>query len=551
MTAGTDIEILLRTKFHRPRVLADLVCRPHLNARLESGWDRPLTLVVAPAGFGKSTLLSAWLDSFDRPNAWLSLDERENDLGQFLAYFVGTLREIFPSGLTATKALLSDINLPSLTGITRTLLNELDDLERDFVLVLDDYQLITEQAVHDLISALLQHPLNRMHLVIATRQDPPLSLRLLRARAQITEIRGQDLRFSVPEIAIFMRQTLGARLTDEAIAVVAEKTEGWAAGLRLTTLTLGYSAEIDGQIARLHTENQFVMDYLVSEVLSHMPSAIQSFLLKTAVLDRLCGPLCSEVIGPDSADSDPQTYLEWLEKNGLFTTALDAQGQWYRYHHLFRELLQARLKRQSEAGEIEALHLRASAWFAANGFIDEALQHALAGRDMAAAVRLVAQHRHALMNDEQWLQLDRWLRLFRSETVAAYPDLLLLSAWIADVARLDVGYVIDTLDQAERLITADVGSARTRPPPDGRSRYAAHQDGPSVGPGYRCSDRADPGGARKHAAAVVPGAERCVAAPGPDLPENRPPRPRLCHAGRGRGGKIRQKPASCVVASAA
>ena len=223
-----------------------------------------------------------------------------------------------------------------------------------------------------------------------------------------------------------MEQTLGAPLTDEAVAVLAEKTEGWATGLRLATLTLRYSGEIDGQIARLHAENQFVMDYLINEVQSHIPPAIQSFLLKTSILDRLCDPLCSAVIGSESAGSDsadcqPQTCLEWLEQSGMFTAALDTQGQWYRYHHLFQELLRARLMRQSSADEVAALHVRASAWFAQNGYLEEALQHALAGQDTAAAVRLVAQHRHALMNDEQWLQLNRWLRLFRAETVAALP----------------------------------------------------------------------------------------------------------------------------------
>lgn len=453
MSTVIDRQILLRTKFHRPRLTADLVHRPGLKERLDGGWDLSLILVAAPAGFGKSTLLSAWLETLDRPNAWLSLDEHDNDLGVFLAYFLGAVRTIFPSALSATHALLSGVNLPPLTVIARSLLNELDELGRDFVLVLDDYHIISDQAVHDVLSALLQHPPHRMHLVIAARQDPPLPLGLLRARAQITDIRGQDLRFSVPEIAQFMEQTLRAPLSDEAIAVLAEKTEGWAAGLRLATLTLRYSGEIDSQIARLHAENQFVMDYLINEVQSHIPPAIQSFLLKTAILDRLCGPLCTEVIGPDSADCQPQTCLEWLEGSGMFTTALDTQRQWYRYHHLFQEFLRTRLMRQSSPDEIAALHLRASAWFGRNGFIEEALHHALAGQDAAAAVRLVEQHRHALMNDEQWLVLNRWLRLFRAETVAAYPDLLLLSAWIADVARLDTGYVGHALDQAERLIT--------------------------------------------------------------------------------------------------
>ena len=312
----TDIgnQVLLQTKLHRPRLTADLVHRPGLKERLDRGWDRPLILVAAPAGFGKSTLLSTWLETCDHPGAWLSLDEHDNDLGVFLAYFLAAVRTVFPDALSATLALLSGVNLPSLTVIARSLLNELDALERDFVLVLDDYHLIHEQSVHELLSALLQHPPDRLHLVIATRQDPPLPLetpacawlRSLRSEARISVSR-------CPRSRTFMAQTLGAPLTDEAIAVLAEKTEGWAAGLRLATLTLRYSGEINGQIARLHAENQFVMDYLMNEVLSHVPPAIHHFLLKTAILDRLCAPLCMEVIGPDSAECQPQTYLEWLD----------------------------------------------------------------------------------------------------------------------------------------------------------------------------------------------------------------------------------------------
>jgi LuxR family transcriptional regulator, maltose regulon positive regulatory protein len=462
MSTGIDRQVLLRTKFHRPRVLADLIDRPSLKERLDRGWDRSLILVAAPAGFGKSTLLSAWLAASDCPSAWLSLDEHDNDLGVFLAYFLGAVRTIFPDALTATQALLSGVSLPPLTVIARSFLNGLDELDRDFVLVLDDYHLISEQPVHDLLAALLQHPPKCMHLVLATRQDPPLPLRLLRARAQVTEIRGHDLRFSVPEIAQFMERTLGASLTDEAIAVLAEKTEGWAAGLRLATLTLRYSGEINGQIARLHAENQFVMDYLIDVVQAHVPPATQRFLLKTSILDQLCEPLCLEVVGsesagPESADLQPQTHLAWLERNGMFTTALDTQGQWYRYHHLFRELLQARLVQQFSADKIAALHLRASAWFARNGFIEEALRHALAGQDTAAAVRLVAQHRHALLNTEQRPRLERWLHMFPGETLAHHPDLLLARAWIAELGRADTRTVLDLVDQAQALLDRMAG----------------------------------------------------------------------------------------------
>ena len=249
MSTGIDQRVLLRTKLHRPRLTADLVHRPRLKEALNNGLDRPLILVAAPAGFGKSTLLSAWLETLDRPHAWLSLDESDNDLGVFLAYFLAAVQTISPDALAETRASVSGVNLPAVGLIARNLINELDGLERDFVLVLDDYHTIREQSIHELLSLLLQHPPKGLHLVVTTRQDPPLPLGALRARNQVLEIRGHDLRFSVPEVAAFMERTLGAPLVEDAVAVLADKTEGWAAGLRLATLTLRYSGEIDGQIA--------------------------------------------------------------------------------------------------------------------------------------------------------------------------------------------------------------------------------------------------------------------------------------------------------------
>ncbi len=452
MNADVSHKVLLRTKLYRPRVTADLVHRPRLKEALNNGLDRPLILICAPAGFGKTTLLSAWLDTCNHPSAWLSLDEHDNDLGVFLAYFVGALQTIFPDALAETQTLLSGPAIPPVTILAGALINELDELGRDFVLVLDDYHAVHEQSIHELLSALLQHPPKGLHLVITTRQDPRLSLAVLRARSQLTEIRGQDLRFTLPEIATFVVQTLGTALVDDAFAVLAEKTEGWAAGLRMATLTLRHGGDITGHIAGLHAENRYVMDYLTGEVLSHVPSATESFLLRTSILDRLCAPLCGEVIGSENAECQPQACLDWLEQNGVFTQSLDTKGQWYRYHHLFQELLRARLMRQSGADEVAALHLRASQWFARNGFIEEALGHALAGQDTAAAVRLVAQHRHALMNDEQWQRLESWLALFPAETVAEQVELLLTKAWLIDLDMAGSEHFAETLDKAESLI---------------------------------------------------------------------------------------------------
>ena len=238
--------------------------------------------------------------------------------------------------MAETVALVSGVNLPAVTVIASSLSNELDGLERDFVLVLDDYHTIREQSIHELLSMLLQHPPKGMHLVITTREDPPLPLGVLRARNQVAEIRGQDLRFSAAEIAAFVERTLGAPLADDALAVLAEKTEGWAAALRLATLTLRYSEDVESRIAGLYAENRYVMDYLVREVLSSLPPHIQSFLLKTAILDRLSGPLCDAIMGQDESIWSGQQYLEWLVRANAFTMSLDGQGQWFRYHHLFQ-----------------------------------------------------------------------------------------------------------------------------------------------------------------------------------------------------------------------
>ena len=243
---------LLRTKFYRPSLPSDLVDRPRLIDEINRGLDRPLTLVTAPAGYGKTIIVSSWLNTCERPSAWLSLDETIDDLGVFLAYFVAAIQTVFPSALGRTQTLLTAISLPPIGVLAGSLINELDELERDFIMVLDDYHTIHKQEIHDLLTALLQPPAKHMHLVLITRKDPPLPLSVLLARNQMTEVRLSDLRFSADEIATFMQNALGSPLPDEAIAVLAEKTEGWITSLRLAALTLRYSPDArqqDGRIA--------------------------------------------------------------------------------------------------------------------------------------------------------------------------------------------------------------------------------------------------------------------------------------------------------------
>ena len=453
-------QILLRTKLHRPSATADQVDRPRLKERLDSSLDRPLILVAAPAGFGKSTLLSAWLEGLTTgrggvtpplPAAWLSLDESDNDLSVFLVYFLAAMQSIFPDALSETTALVSGLNFPPVPVIANSLSNELDGLERDFVLVLDDYHTIREQSIHELLSMLLQHPPKGMRLVITTREDPPLPLGALRARNRVAEIRGHDLRFSPTEIAAFVERTLGAPLAEDALAVLAEKTEGWAAALRLATLTLRHSGDVESQIAGLYAENRYLMDYLVREVLSSLPPHIQSFLLKTAILDRLSGPLCDAITRQDESVWSGQQYLEWLVGANVFTISLDSQGQWFRYHHLFQTLLLDQLRQRHSAQEIVALHANASAWYAGNGFVVEAISHALAAGDEDAAVKVVQAHRHQAMNEERWQQLEHWLRLLPQRLVDQRPELLLLRAWMLQV-RYQFAALPPYLDRIEALL---------------------------------------------------------------------------------------------------
>ncbi len=452
MISSIGSHVLLQTKFHRPRVTADLIHRPRLKVILNNGLDHPFILVTASAGFGKSTLVSAWLETIDFPHVWLSVNEADNDLGVFLAYFLGAIHTLFPDSLPETRTFLTSISLPDVSVIAHSLINELDELDQDFILVLDDYHLIREQSIHELLDLLLQYPPHGLHLVIATRQDPVLSLGALRARHQVAEIRGQDLRFSRAEIAEFVERTTGLSLTDDALDVLADKTEGWATGLRLATLTLRYGDDVDSKITRLHTENRYVTDYLMSEVLSHVSPSMRNFLLKTSILDQVCAPLGEALLGADDPECEPQAYLAWLEQTNVFTIALDSHGEWYRYHHLFQELLQEQLISQASADEIDTLHSRASAWYSSQGSLEEALHHALLGHDVETAVSLIAEQRHALMNAEKWQMHERILRMFPTEILPEYADLILMAAWMARLGRFDWAHSLGLVDKAEALL---------------------------------------------------------------------------------------------------
>src|SRR5258706_9032813 len=387
---------LLATKLHRPLPRAQLVRRPQLAERLTQGVMGPLTLVSAPAGFGKTTLLAQWLAESGMPVAWLSLEPGDNELVRFLSYLIAALQTLDPH-LGAVALTLLQMPQPAAAETVLTLLtNDVGSHGRDggdFVLVLDDYHVIDAKAVDHALTFLLEHLPPHMHLVIATREDPPLPLARLRVGGQLTEVRVTDLRFTPSEAAGFLNQGMGLTLSVEDIAALESRTEGWIAGLQLAAISLQGQQDTTSFITSFTGSHHFVMDYLVEEVLGQQSERVQTFLLRTSILDRLCGPLCDAVL-MDPSGSGRET-LEYIERANLFLVPLDNERRWYRYHHLFADLLRQRLQQSTasspgdERDGVAELHRRASQWYEDNSLAIEAFHHAVAANDVERAERLI------------------------------------------------------------------------------------------------------------------------------------------------------------------
>jgi len=375
---------ILTTKLHMPPTRPGRVARHHLIERLNEGLNRKLTLVSAPAGFGKTTLVSEWVTASERPVVWLSLDERDNDTTRFLTYMIAALQTITPEVGNGVMAALQSAQPPRIDALLTTLLNDIASTPQKCILVLDDYHLLDSAQVDDAIAFLLEHLPPQMHLVIATRTDPHLPLARLRARGQLTELRAADLRFTGDEAAEFLNQVTGLALSAEHITTLEARTEGWIAGLQLAALSMEGRSDVSQFINSFSGSHRYVLDYLVAEVLQQQPDSIQTFLLQTAILDRLTGPLCDALTGQENG----QATLEYLEQTNLFIVPLDETRQWYRYHHLFADLLRQRLQ-QTHPQQMPTLHSRASEWFEQNDLPHAAIQHALAAGDVERAADLI------------------------------------------------------------------------------------------------------------------------------------------------------------------
>lgn len=440
---------LTLTKFRRPRVGRGIVPRPRLLEQLNTPHN--LTFILAPAGYGKTTLLSAWLETCRAPYAWVSLDEHDNDLAVFVTSLAKALHSMLPAVVDNTLTVLNGMILPSSEALTHNLLDDLAAIQQDFILVLDDYHVIHHQPIHDLMLELVSYPPRALHLALAARHDPPLPLARLRALDHVVELRTPELRLTLDEAVLFLRDVMALPVDEQTIALLTAKTEGWPVGLRLAALSLRRKPTPGWNAVDAFANNRYVMDYLLAEVLAQLPISVQEFLIKTSFLDQLSGPLCEAVTGQIDRLLNGQHILDWLDHADLFVAPVDEQQHWYRCHHLFRQLLLNRLEELQGPAEIAALRLRASTWFAANGYLDEALYQALAANVWAAAVQVVTEHRHELINQGQWQRLERWLHLFPREVVNEQPDLLLIEIWLKFI-RQQLSEILPLLDQADTLL---------------------------------------------------------------------------------------------------
>ena len=445
---------LLETKFYVPRPRRGLVLRPRLSERLDRGTASKLMLVSAPAGFGKTTLLTEWLaagpaaPADERLAAWLSLDRSDNDPASFWAYVIAALRTVAPGIGENALALLRAPQPPPVEAVLTALLNDLAAIAGDIVLVLDDYHVIDVREVQDGMAFLLDHVPPGLHVVIAGRADPALPLARLRARGELAEIRAAQLRFTPDEAAAYLNEMMGLELTARDVTALESRTEGWIAALQLAALSMQGRDDVAGFIAGFAGDDRYVVDYLAEEVLARQTGPVQAFLLQTSVLGRLSGPLCDAVTGQGGG----KAMLEALDRGNLFLVPLDDRRRWYRYHHLFADVLQARLL-DEQPGRVPDLHRRASAWYEQNGERSLAIGHALAAGDFGRAADLVELAIPALRPTRQEAVVRRWLEELPDDVVRVRPVLSVTFAG-ALLNTDEVGGVEERLQKAERWLDA-------------------------------------------------------------------------------------------------
>ena len=416
---------LINTKFGIPSTRPILVPRQRLIKRLNAGIHGKLTLISAPAGYGKTTLAAEWLREAQRSVTWLSLDEADNDPARFLRYFLASLQVIDKQAGKETGLLLQAPEPPAQEVLMTTLLNELAAISQPFVLAVDDYQIIQTMSIHQLLNFIVERQPGQMHLVLLTREDPHLPLPRLRARGQITEVRQVDLRFTAQESAEFLEDVMGLKISDSDIQALERRTEGWIAGLQLAALSMQGRDDLQEFVQEFSGSNRYVLDYLAQEVFEKQPNEVQDFLLKTSILDQVCASLSNAVTERPGS----RTVLETLEQANLFITPLDQSRTWYRYHRLFRDLLRNRLRAQDES-TLKVLHQRASSWYESNDLIPNAIQHALACADWERALKLFHSASNALIKQGETYTLLNWYNQIPNDLILGDAESCLEYGWI-------------------------------------------------------------------------------------------------------------------------
>jgi LuxR family maltose regulon positive regulatory protein len=455
--------LLLETKLYVPRSRRGLVPRPRLSERLDRGTASKLTLVSAPAGFGKTTLLTEWLaagparQTGERLVAWLSLDQADNDPASFWTYLIAALRTVASGVGESALAFLQAPQPPPIETVLTALLNDLGATASEIVLVLDDYHVIEAGDVQDGMAFLLDHLPPWLHVVIASRADPALPLARWRARGELVEARAAELRFTPDEAAVYLNETMGLQLTARDVAALEGRTEGWIAALQLAALSMQGRDDVAGFIAGFAGDDRYVVDYLAEEVLQRQPDRVQAFLMQTSILDRLSGPLCDAVTGQGGG----RAMLEALDRGNLFLVPLDDRRRWYRYHHLFADVLQARLL-DERPGQVPDLHRRASVWYEQNGEQSVAIGHALAGRDFQRAADLVELAVSVMSKTRQEAKVRGWLELIPEEVIQVRPVLSVAIAWVL-LSDGEFEGVEARLRDAERWLDATTGTRAGSP----------------------------------------------------------------------------------------
>ncbi|MGD8794865.1 MAG: hypothetical protein PVF47_20110, partial [Anaerolineae bacterium] len=465
---------LLATKLHIPPRRPSLVPRPRLIARLDEALrlQHRLTLISAKAGTGKTTLVSEWLHQREGPAQWLSLDSSDNDPRRFLGYLLAALGQV---GLQSKLHHLEAPQLPSAEALATELINEVVNSGNPFLFVLDDYHLIQNEWIHQAVGFLAEHQPLEMHLVLITRVDPPLPLARLRGRGLLTEIRDRDLRFTVKESARFL-QAMGLNLPTEAISTLERRTEGWIVGLQMAAISVrgrNQGADLAAFLEAFGGTNRYILDYLTEEVLNRQPPAVQDFLFETSILSRLCADLCDAVrfgvtesssgLPPTDARSpgearDSQAILAELERTNLFLTPLDDERRWYRYHHLFADLVQSTLKQRRSVEEVQQLHRRASRWHQAEGSLEEAMIHAMAAQDFARAASMIDENVISLLSHSEAPVLLGWIEKLPEAIVRGRPWLDIYRAYtLALSGRPDEAEPL--LEDVEKRIQPDMSQA--------------------------------------------------------------------------------------------